>query len=154
VQTFSNGQLYFNRAALERDGVQLEEAERVAGEAALTVPGVARYFTRTQLLNNAVSASDAVARRVLHGYNARRSGDVVFVSEPFKYLADYVAVATHGTPYSYDTHVPLIIMGGGVAHGLYRAPASPADIAPTLSALLGVQPPSSATGRVLAEALK
>jgi predicted AlkP superfamily pyrophosphatase or phosphodiesterase len=154
VQTFSNGQLYFNRAALERDGVQIEEAERVAGEAALTVPGVARYFTRTQLLNNAVSASDAVARRVLHGYNARRSGDVVFVSEPFKYLADYVAVATHGTPYSYDTHVPLIIMGGGVAHGLYRAPASPADIAPTLSALLGVQPPSSATGRVLAEALK
>jgi predicted AlkP superfamily pyrophosphatase or phosphodiesterase len=154
VQTFSNGQLYFNRAALERDGVAQEEAERVAGEAALTVPGVARYFTRTQLLNGAVSQTDAVARRVMHGYNARRSGDVVFVSEPFKYLADYVAVATHGTPYSYDTHVPLIIMGGGVAAGRYRTPATPADIAPTLAKVLGVQTPSSATGRVLAEALK
>ena len=154
VQTYSNGQIYFNRSALERDGVQLEEAEVVAGEAALTIPGVARYFTRTQLLNNSVSQGDAVARRVLHGYNARRSGDVVLISEPFRYLADYVAVATHGTPYSYDTHVPLVIMGGGVAHGLYRQPASPADIAPTLAALLAVQSPSSATGRVLAEALK
>jgi len=154
VQTFSNGQLYFNRAALERDGVNLEEAERVAGEAALTVPGVARYFTRTQLLNGAVSQSDAVARRVMHGYNARRSGDLVVIAEPFKYLADYVAVATHGTPYSYDTHVPLIIMGGGIAPGRYTEPATPADIAPTLAMLLGVQSPSSATGRVLVEALK
>jgi arylsulfatase A-like enzyme len=79
---------------------------------------------------------------------------VVLISEPFRYLADYVATATHGTPYSYDTHVPLVIMGGGVAVGLYRQPASPADIAPTLAALLGVQAPSSATGRVLTEALK
>jgi predicted AlkP superfamily pyrophosphatase or phosphodiesterase len=154
VQTFSNGQLYFNRAALERDGVNIEEAERVAGEAALTVPGVARYFTRTQLLNGAVSQSDAVARRVMHGYNARRSGDLVVIAEPFKYLADYVAVATHGTPYSYDTHVPLIIMGGGLAPGRYTVPATPADIAPTLALMLGVQSPSSATGRVLVEALK
>jgi predicted AlkP superfamily pyrophosphatase or phosphodiesterase len=154
VQTFSNGQLYFNRSALERDGVGVEDAERVAGEAALTIPGVARYFTRTQLLGGAVSQSDAVARRVLHGYNARRSGDVVFISEPFRYLADYVATATHGTPYSYDTHVPLVIMGGGVAPGRYRNPSTPADIAPTLAALLGVQSPSSATGRVLVEALK
>lgn len=154
VQIYSNGQIYFNRTALERDGVQTEDAERVAGEAALTIPGVARYFTRTQLLNNSVSQGDAVGRRVLHGYNARRSGDVVLISEPFRYLTDYVATATHGTPYSYDTHVPLIIMGGGVVAGRYRQPASPADIAPTLASVLGVQPPSSATGRVLIEALR
>lgn len=154
VQIYSNGQIYFNRTALERDGVQIEEAERVAGEAALTIPGVARYFTRTQLLSGGVPQADAVARRVLHGYNARRSGDVVLISEPFRYLADYVAVATHGTPYSYDTHVPLIIMGGGVTAGRYRQPATPADIAPTLASVIGVQPPSSATGRVLSEALR
>ena len=62
--------------------------------------------------------------------------------------------ATHGTPYSYDTHVPLIIMGARVTPGSYAQAATPADIAPTLSALLGVQPPSNATGRVLVEAIK
>jgi predicted AlkP superfamily pyrophosphatase or phosphodiesterase len=154
VQTFSNGQVYFNQFALERDGVREEEIERVAGEAALTIPGVSRYFTRTQLVMGAVSPSDAVARRVLHGYNPRRSGDVVVIPEAFKYLADYVSVATHGAPYTYDTHVPLVIMGGGVVAGRYLNPSTPADIAPTLARILNVQAPSNAVGRVLSEAIK
>lgn len=154
VQTFSNYQIYFNRAALDRDNVNVEEIERVAGEALLTVPGVARYFTRTQLLAGAVSPSDAVARRVLHGYNQKRSGDVVVVQEPFKYFSTVGVGATHGAPYAYDTHVPLVIMGGGLAPGRYLSPATPADIAPTLARILNVEPPSSATGRVLSEAFK
>ena len=154
VQTFSNYNIYFNRAALERDGVSPEEAERVAGEAMLTVPGVSRYFTRTQLLAGAVSPADAVARRVLHGFSQKRSGDVVVIQEPFKYISSSGVGATHGTPYAYDTHVPLVIMGGGVAPGRYLNAATPADIAPTLARLLGVEPPSNAVGRVLGEAIK
>lgn len=154
VQTFSNGQIYFNWSALERDGIRAEEIERVAGEAALTVPGISRYFTRTQLVTNGISPADAVARRVLHGYNPRRSGDVVVIQEAFKYLADYTIVANHGTPYSYDTHVPVIIMGSGVTPGRYLNAATPADIAPTLARLLRVQAPSNAVGRVLLEAIK
>ncbi len=154
VQTFSNYQIYFNRAALERDGVSQEEIERVAGEAMLTVPGVARYFTRTQLLAGAVSPSDALARRVLHGYNPKRSGDVVVIQEAYKYITSGTSGATHGTPYAYDTHVPLVIMGGGLVPGRYLNAATPADIAPTLARVLNVEPPSNATGRVLAEAFK
>lgn len=154
VQAFSNGQIYFNWFALERDGIKTEEIERVAGEAALTVPGISRYFTRTQLVTNAVSPADAVARRVLHGYNARRGGDVVVIQEAFKLLLDGFIVANHGAPYSYDTHVPLIIMGGGVAPGRYLNAATPADIAPTLARMLRVQAPSNAVGRVLTEAVK
>jgi predicted AlkP superfamily pyrophosphatase or phosphodiesterase len=154
IQIYSHGHIYFNRAALDRDGVRAEEIERVAGEAALTVPGVSRYFTRTQLASGAVSPGDAVARRVLHGYNPRRSGDVVIIQEAYRYLADYVVVANHGTPYSYDTHVPLVIMGGGVAPGRYLQPSTPADIAPTLARLLNVEPPSNAVGRVLSEAVR
>jgi predicted AlkP superfamily pyrophosphatase or phosphodiesterase len=154
VQTFSNYQLYFNRAALERDGVSAEEIERVAGEALLTVPGVWRYFTRTQLLAGAVAPGDALARRVLHGFSQKRSGDVVVIQEPFKYISGGTSGATHGAPYVYDTHVPLIIMGGGLAPGRYLQPSTPADIAPTLARILSVEPPSNATGRVLSEAFR
>lgn len=154
VQTFSNYQVYFNRAALDRDGISVEEIERVAGEAALTVPGVSRYFTRTQLLAGAVSPDDALARRVLHGYSQKRSGDVVVIQEPYKYISSGTGGATHGTPYVYDTHVPLIIMGGGVAPGRYLHASTPADIAPTLARLLSVEPPSNSAGRVLSEAIK
>ncbi|HKR23526.1 MAG TPA: alkaline phosphatase family protein [Pyrinomonadaceae bacterium] len=150
---FMNGNVYFNYTALERDRVNVEEVAQVAGAAVLKVPGVARYFTRGQLLRGATSITDPIERRVQHGFYPDRSGDLVMIAEPFKYLGDTIT-ATHGSPYSYDTHVPTIIMGAGVTPGRYLEPASPADIAPTLSALLGLTPPASVTGRVLIEAIR
>src|SRR5215203_2519913 len=150
---FINSNLYFNYDALSRDGVDVEEFSQVVVRAALNVPGIARCFTRVQLLRGATSITDPIERRVLHGFSPSRSGDIVFVPEPFKYLGDLIT-ATHGSAYSYDTHVPTIIMGAGVNAGRYTEAATPADIAPTLSALLRVTPPSNATGRVLIEALR
>ena len=148
-----NSNIYFNYNALRRDGVNVEEFSQVVVAAALTVPGIARCFSRVQLLRGATSITDPIERRVLHGFYPARSGDLVVVAEPYKYLADSIT-ATHGTPYSYDTHVPTIIMGSGVTAGRYFEPATPADIAPTLSALLRVTAPSNSTGRVLLEAIK
>jgi predicted AlkP superfamily pyrophosphatase or phosphodiesterase len=150
---FLNGNIYFNYDALKRDGINLDEISQVVAAAALTVPGVARCFTRAQLLRGAASMNDPIERRVLHGFFPARSGDVVIIAEPYKYLGDLIT-ATHGSPYTYDTHVPTIIMGQGLTPGRYLEPASPADIAPTLSALLHLTAPSSVTGRVLSEAIK
>lgn len=150
-----NANIFFNTVALKRDGINREEIERVVAEAVLTVPGINRAFTRTQLETGSISAGDAIARRVLHGFHPRRSGDVILVQEPFKYFGEGASPipATHGSPFSYDTHVPLIIMGQGVAAGRYAQAATPADLAPTLSALLRLQSPSNAVGRILLEGL-
>jgi predicted AlkP superfamily pyrophosphatase or phosphodiesterase len=150
---FMNNNLYFNYAALKRDGVSLDEITQLAGEAALTVPGIARYFTRTQLERGQTSITDPIERRAVHGFYPPRSGDLVLITEPYKYLGETIT-ATHGTPYSYDTNVPTILMGSGVTPGRYFEAATPADIAPTICAILGVTKPTSATGRVLIEALK
>jgi predicted AlkP superfamily pyrophosphatase or phosphodiesterase len=170
IQTFTNKQeteqglinsnFYLNRAALRRDGIDLDECERVVGELSMHMPGAARYFTRAQLENNLISSADPIARRVLNGFYPQRSGDVIVVFEPYNILFDLPddptdtrSTATHGSPYSYDTHVPLIIMGRDVTKGIYAEPATPADIAPTLSSLLRVQSPSCSIGRILSEAL-
>jgi predicted AlkP superfamily pyrophosphatase or phosphodiesterase len=150
---FINGNLYFNYAALKRDGVDLDEIDRVAGEAALSVRGTARYFTRRQLHDGAIPVTDPIERRVLHGFYSTRSGDVVILAEPYKYLGDFIP-ATHGTPYAYDTHVPVIIVASGLIPGKYYDKASPADIAPTISALLRTTPPSNSVGRILIEAMR
>ena len=157
---FLNSNVYLNRAALQRDGIDLEGCERAVGEIALKVPGVARYFTRAQLENGMIPPADPIARRVMHGFYSQRSGDVIIVFEPYNVFfdppddpVDPRSSATHGSPYSYDTHVPLIIMGPGIAAGNYDTAATPADIAPTLSHVLSVQPPSCSVGRVLSEGL-
>ena len=150
---FINGNIYLNYAALKRDTINPDEVARVIRDAALTVHGISRGFTRAQLAQGAVSISDPIERRVLHGFYANRSGDVVLIPDPYSYLGEGV-LATHGSPYSYDTHVPLIIVASGLVPGHYYDPASPADIAPTVSLLLRTTPPSSAVGRVLTEALR
>jgi arylsulfatase A-like enzyme len=159
-QGLINSNFYLNRAALKRDGIDLDECERVVGELSMRLPGAARYFTRAQLENNFISSADPIARRVLHGFYPQRSGDVIVVFEPYNILFDLPddptdprSTATHGSPYSYDTHVPLIIMGRDFAKGNYDQAATPADIAPTLAGLLGVQAPSCSIGRVLSEAM-
>ncbi|HEV2834244.1 MAG TPA: alkaline phosphatase family protein [Pyrinomonadaceae bacterium] len=153
TEAFINGNIYFNYDALKRDGVNLDEISQVVATAVLSVPGVARSFTRAQLLQGATSITDPIERRAVHGFYPTRSGDVVIIAEPYKYLGDTIT-ATHGSPYSYDTNVPVIIMGPGVTPGRYLERSSPADIAPTLSALLRITAPSSATGRVLTEAIR
>jgi len=152
-QWFINNNIYFNYDALKRDNVDIEEFSRVVVAAALTVPGIARAFSRLQLLRGTTSITDPIERRALHGFYPSRSGDVMLVAEPYKYIAETIT-ATHGSPYSYDTHVPTIIMGTGVNPGRYLEAATPADIAPTLSTLLRITAPTNSTGRVLVEALK
>ncbi|MCA1555362.1 MAG: hypothetical protein LC747_01605, partial [Acidobacteria bacterium] len=153
-ESLANANIFFNTVALKRDGINREEMERVVAEAVLTVPGINRAFTRTQLETGSISPGDVIARRVLHGFHPRRSGDVILVQEPFKYFSEGSPIpATHGSPYTYDTHVPLIIMGQGVAAGRYAQSATPADIAPTLASLLRIHAPSNSVGRVLVEGL-
>ena len=59
----------------------------------------------------------------------------------------------HGTPYNYDQHVPVLLMGFGIEPGEYLQSVTPADIAPTLAALCGITLPSR-DGHILVEALK
>jgi len=90
-------------------------------------------------------------RRVHNGYHATRGPDAVVINEP--YVVFGTDKATHSTVYSYDTHVPLLIMGPGIKAGRYHQAAAVNDIAPTLATLLEVEVPAGSMGRVLHEAL-
>ena len=148
-----NDQLYLDRRVIEQQKADPAEAEHIAGEALAGIPGIARYFTRAQILDGRLPPGD-VGIRIANGFNPARSGDVWLVTQPFYFLGEGGLATTHGSVYSYDTHVPVILFGGGIHQGRYHNPCSPSDIAPTLSTLLGVEPPSNRVGRVLTEAVK
>jgi len=61
--------------------------------------------------------------------------------------------STHGSPWSYDTFVPVVFLVPGCAPQRVHRRVETVDVAPTLAALLGTKPPSGATGRVLPEVL-
>jgi arylsulfatase A-like enzyme len=89
---------------------------------------------------------------VRNNFHPERSGDIYIVQDPYWFNFDPGPVAVmHGSPWRYDTHVPVIFAGPGVQAGIIRREIQPADVAPTLAALIGMSPPGSAQGTVLAE---
>ncbi len=152
VRDTVSSNLYFDYKALERRQARRDEVERIACDAVVKVVGVAECYTRTQLLAKQL-APGLISTRVLNGFYPERNGDVIVVLKPF-YMIRTEDGTTHGSPYSYDTHVPVIFYGAGIVPGSYSAASSPSDIAPTLSTLLKLEPPSSVVGRVLTEAIR
>ena len=141
---------YLNYALIAEKGLDAVEVRRVAASAAAAVPHVARVYTRDQLLGGAV-APDLVGQRIGRSYNQVRSGDLEIVLEPYWLRSS--SGTTHGTPYSFDAHIPLLLMGPGIKSGAYYTAAALNDLAPTLAAIIGVETPSGSSGRVLLEAL-
>ena len=142
---------YLNLKLLQERNVERTAAERVVADAAAAFPHIARVYTRTQLLNGDVQR-DPISNAVSAGYYGPRSGDLIILQEPY-YLFEATGTS-HGTPYDYDNHVPVIFMGPGIKGGIYRQHIAPNDIAPTLAEILGVERPSGTAGRVLAEILE
>jgi hypothetical protein len=148
VQAFVNEQIYVDPKLVASNKTTQEEVERIIGEAAITIPGVINYFTRTQIINGNMPQT-ALARRVTNGFNRLRSGDVWVITKPFSFFSEGGLGTTHGSSYNYDTHVPVIFFGKGVTKGRYSIECSPSDIAPTLASLLRIEMPSNRYGQVL-----
>lgn len=141
--------MYLNYDLMRQMKLDPKEVRAVAATALRAFPHIARVYTREDLLT--MAPRDKVDRRVRAGFNEARGGDIYPVTEPyFTYGKD---AASHGSPYNYDSHVPLILMGPGLKAGRYATGAAVNDIAPTLATLLDVETPSGSSGRVLDEAL-
>jgi hypothetical protein len=140
--------LYLNRALMAERGLDPAAVERVAAAGAETLGPVWRAYTRSQILEGRVPP-DPWSRRVLLSFHRECSGDVDVLLEP--YWMSGLSGTTHGTAYSYDTHIPLMVMGPGIRRGFQDRMVVLNDLAPTLATLLGVETPSGASGRALDE---
>jgi hypothetical protein len=162
VGTFREPYLYLNEAEIAKalasgKAATRSQIEEVAANAAAAIMGIYDCYTRSQIRSGAIPNTQ-IGRAVLNCYYPAVSGDVVVVPEALHVISggdDSPARGTsHGTPYAYDTHVPVLIAGPGVRSGVWTDPVSPADIAPTICALLGIEFPSGCDGKLLEHALK
>jgi hypothetical protein len=138
--------LYLNTTGF-RDPEPLREA---AARAAMQHPAVAGYYTA----GGSSSIHGDWARRYRNSFHPARSGDVMLSYRP-EYVESFMPGrgVSYGSLYNYDARVPLCFYGPQFRPGQFEQMVTAADIAPTLARACGVGPPSSATGRVLGEAL-
>jgi hypothetical protein len=101
--------------------------------------GIARVYVRAERAALARSA-DPLDRRAYRSWHAGNGGDLLVVTDPY-WLDTETVATTHGSPYDYDTHVPMVLVGAGITPGRYDRTVAVADLAPTLARVLGVTAP-------------
>jgi predicted AlkP superfamily pyrophosphatase or phosphodiesterase len=120
-------------------------------EAVGKIPGVLRVWSAHDLASKRQS-SDPIERAAALGHHPEESGDVIVVLWR-NWIGTNTSAATHGSAHWYDQHVPVIFMGAPFKPGRYTTLASPADLAPTMAALIKLPMPDI-DGRALTDALR
>jgi predicted AlkP superfamily pyrophosphatase or phosphodiesterase len=152
VRFFFRPYLYLEREKIHAAGADPDEVEQEIAVALTDMDGIALAVAQSALPT--LADTDLIAR-IRRNSHPSRSGDIYVVQAPYWFLFEKGPVAVmHGSPWRYDSYVPILFAGPGIEpQTLYRR-VHPADVAPTLSGYLGVKPPSSAVGRPLKEVLR
>ncbi|MDH3887904.1 MAG: alkaline phosphatase family protein [Gammaproteobacteria bacterium] len=155
IEAFYQPYLYLNHDLIRARGLDQAQVEQAVAAELLKFDGVAYAVSSTALRTDNLPDT-LMMRSILRNFHPKRSGDIYLVFEPNVFINDFdglTVAATHGSPWRYDTFVPLIFAGSGLSAATVSRAVTPYDIAPTLAAYLGVKPPSGAIGMPLPEVL-
>jgi predicted AlkP superfamily pyrophosphatase or phosphodiesterase len=154
IANMSNEQIFLNQEAFQgapkTSGLDMFIVAELIGKYLMTIDGVANYYTEGVLRQGRYD-EEGLKGLMIRGYHPKRSGDIVIALEPGWFESGSVQGTTHGSPYSYDTHVPMIFYGKGVKKGSSVRYHPITDIAPTLSMILNIKLPSGSTGQPVVE---
>lgn len=149
-------QVHLDPKMLATQKAGAEEAEIVAAAATASIEGIREVFTRDRLLKGLLP-NTRLNKMIQRSFHAERGGSLYVLTHPhwFQGYKGRKTGTAHGTPYRYDTQVPLVLYGAPwFKPGRYTGEVEMVDLAPTLSTVLGLTRPSQSEGRPLSEALR
>ncbi|MHB0754217.1 alkaline phosphatase PafA [Polaribacter sp. M15] len=151
IENISNYQIFLNKEKIESLGFTKHQvAEKIVAEI-IDFDGIYKAVTAKTLQTS--HFSDGIMNTLQNGYNQKLSGDVLMIPYPAT-LNRGKTGTSHGSGYSYDTHVPIIFYGNGIKKGVSKKRYNIIDIAPTIANILKIEAPNSSTGKIIEEALQ
>lgn len=144
--------LYLNSEKISQSKYSQSQVEVVVAKALSEHKGVARAFTQADMTS---PEQGLLIERVRNNYHPERSGHIYLAQNSYWFIFESGPIATmHGSPWNYDTHVPLMFAGFGVKKGRFDQTVEVIDSVPTLAAILGMSPPAGASGQAIEEVIK
>jgi predicted AlkP superfamily pyrophosphatase or phosphodiesterase len=153
IEAYFQPYVYLNRTLIRERGLDQAEVEKAVAEELSKFDGVATAVSSTAL-RTAGLPDTLLMRAILRNFHPERSGDIYLVFDPYVFINDFdglVVASTHGSPWRYDSYVPVMFAGAGLSPRTVSRAVTPYDVAPTLANMLGVKPPSAAIGNPLSE---
>ncbi len=156
ITKYFNPYVYLNRKVNAENGLDQAEVELAVAEELARFDGVALAVSSSALSVGKVPDTPLI-QSILRNYNPNRSGDIYVVFEPNRFINKFgklKVAATHGSPWRYDTYVPIIFAGMEIPAQRITRMVHTVDIAPTLSLIVGAKPPTGSFGPPLTEVIR
>jgi len=151
VVEYSNFNVYLNKELIKTKGLELVKVKQDFKAFLMSQEQVKKVYTEEDIL--ASTGNDFYLNFIANGYDVTQNGDLVVLDKP-GYI-EYGATGTsHGTPYAYDTHAPLLFYGWKIKPGESFDKKEITQIAPTLALKLKIEMPNGTESKVLEEVLQ
>ena len=153
ISGYNHPYVYLNHEVILEHKLDLSEVEQAVADELLQFEGIAQAVT-TSALRHGNLPETPLNQAILNNFNPNRSGDIYVVFKPHWFINDFDGLevaATHGSPWRYDTYVPIVFAGMRIPAQHIERRVLTVDIAPTLGSLLGIKPPSGSAGVPLVE---
>lgn len=141
--------LNVNYRAAEAKGVAPQQLDRKLIAELRKLPAIADVFAKEDL-NGGTNGGREYQNGYAHSFYLDRSGDLTLRLKKYQLIHGSHGT-THGSPYRYDTHVPIVFCGATIQNGPHAQPVRTVDIAPTLAEILGIRPQMQVDGKSLYE---
>ena len=152
VENISNFQIFLNKDELKKLKLDLNTVAQKIADEAINYDVIYKAVTARTM--QTTHFTDGILQKLQKGYNQKFSGDVLLIPLPSTISSYSRTGTTHGSGYSYDTHVPIIFYGNGIKKGVSKKAHDITDIAPTIANLLQIEFPNGTTGKIVEGALK
>ncbi len=142
----SNQNIFFDKEVLATKGISLNDVKNKVRDFVMKESWVMRVYTEEEILSS--TGSDPYLQMIANGYDPKQNGELVILETPGT-LGDHTTGTTHGSVFSYDTHVPVIFFGKGVRAGKSHDKCVITEIAPTVAQLIGISLPNATQAEIL-----
>lgn len=153
ISSFYYPYVYYNQAKMDEAGIKADEVFPVLKSYMESINGV-QEVVDCRAMVNAKKPTEDHYELIFNNYHPDRSGDIAVVVKPYWYINDFeglIVASTHGAPWEYDTHVPIVFAGHGIKPQQVSRKVQTVDIALTLSNYVSIKIPSKAVGESLKE---
>lgn len=153
ISSFNQPYVYLNQEVIRQNKLDPQQVEKAVAAELLKFKGVAQAVGSSALRVGSLPDTP-LNKAILNNFNPNRSGDIYVVFDPHWFINDFdglTVATTHGSPWTYDTYVPLVFAGAGIPAQHIQRRVQTVDLAPTLTAFLGIKPPSGSAGVPLIE---
>jgi hypothetical protein len=151
VEKISNYQIFLNKEKINSLRLDANSVAQKIADEVLNFDGIYKSVTARTL--QTTTFTNGILNSLQHGYNQKYSGDVLLIPNPST-ISYGKKGTTHGSGYSYDTHIPVIFYGNGIKKGTSKRKYEIIDIAPTIANFLQIEFPNGSTGKIIDEVLK